>query len=186
MHDNMTRTIRRSKCAGYDPVGIDIHLEAILVQGWRPRLCDLGSHHYRSLEIHLKAETVRTLRWARRPWPCQIGVDRESCQSGGEQSQTGQSGGHRLGGWYNGISDYTYWFFNNSRNVESEVQQLEQRDERYGIRYLLVAEDSESCVDVVHSEFSTPCMLYSLNAVCSENSWLWHGEIEGDDLILFS
>jgi len=173
----------RDELGGQDRVNWELHLEAVIVRvwrfTWRPRSSELRAalegRDRASLEMHLEAEIEWTESCTWRPWLIEFGDalggrDRASLEMDWEaviervwrctcrlwsSEIGGVLGGGRFGGRRDGSWHSIHWLTCNCGNVESWVQ-LPPRDEKLAGS--------------------------GVYAVLGVNSWLWHGEIERDDL----
>jgi len=158
---------------------------------WRPWLSEfrdaLGGRDRVNSEMHLEAVIDRVGRYAWRPWSIMTGGVLGGRWSGGDwsegsQSRGSQSGGCGSGGMCDGCWDAIHWLTWNCGNVENWVQQGSLRAETGWERETAKLGMMQYMVYVVLGVCGTRCMLYSVYAALSVNSWSWHGEIERDDL----
>jgi len=134
-------------------VSLEMHLQAIIVLGWRytwrPYLCEirdtLGGSVVAGLEMHLAAVIERVWRCTWRPWSTRMGG-----VLGGGQAGGGSLGRRRDGSW-----DSIQWLTRDCCNVENWVQNGLPREER------LAGSGRQS----IWGWCSMLCMLYSVYAV---------------------
>ena len=148
-------------------VGMQLHTEIKCTEGYTPRQWSsqfgdgIGDRDWVNSEMCREAVIERVWRCSCRLWSSEIG---------------GLHGGSRFGGRRDGSWDSIHSLTCNCGNVESWEQQHPPRDEK------LAGSGRLSLLGWC----CTLGMLYRVCAVLCVNSWLWHGEMDRDDLTLCS